>query len=78
MPPPERQPVPAACVSSSATKFLKTWACCLRITFGAAHHAIGVDGARHASAFYNNDKPLPSSVLDHSYTAVKYVPPALT
>jgi hypothetical protein len=27
-------------------------------------------------SFYN-DKPLPPSVPDHSYTAVKYVPPAL-
>ena len=29
-------------------------------------------------SFYNNDKPLPRSVSHHSYTAVKYVPPALT
>jgi hypothetical protein len=28
-------------------------------------------------SFYNNDKPLPPSIPDHSYTAVKYVPPAL-
>jgi hypothetical protein len=29
-------------------------------------------------SFDNNDKPLPPSVSDHSYTAVKYMPPALT
>jgi hypothetical protein len=28
-------------------------------------------------SFYNDDKPLPPSVPDHSYTAAKYVPPAL-
>jgi hypothetical protein len=28
-------------------------------------------------SFYNDDKPLRPSAPDHSYTAVKYVPPAL-